>query len=117
MQTKENILIAEIGSTSGSWAFISNNGTDVQIIKTQGYNPHTHNEYILERLLIKLKSDIGLPEHIIYYGTGVVSTDVSEMIMRKISLRNLKEPKSRYIQMLWLRHVRVAATIRESCAF
>ena len=85
MQTKENILIAEIGSTSGSWAFISNNGTDVQIIKTQGYNPHTHNEYILERLLIKLKSDIGLPEHIIYYGTGVVSTDVSEMIMRKIS--------------------------------
>ncbi len=85
MQTKENILIAEIGSTSGSWAFISNNGTDVQTLKTPGYNPHTHSEYILERLLIKLKGDIGLPAHIVYYGTGVVSGDVSNMIKDKIT--------------------------------
>jgi len=84
MQTKENILIAEIGSTSGSWAFISNHGADAQVIKTPGYNPHTHSEYILERLLIKLKGDIGTPVRIMYYGTGVVSAEVSEMIAGKI---------------------------------
>jgi len=85
MQISDNMLIAEIGSTSGSWAFISKKGGDVQIIKTQGYNPHTHSEYILERILIKLKGDIGIPEHMIYYGTGVVSTDVSDMIKGKLS--------------------------------
>jgi len=84
MQAKKNILLAEIGSTSGSWAYISKNGADAQIIKTPGYNPHTHSEYILERILINLKGDIGMPEQIIYYGAGVVNPEVSDMIKEKI---------------------------------
>jgi hypothetical protein len=85
MPAKENILLAEIGSTSGSWAYISENGTAVQILNTPGYNPHTHSEYILERLLINIKGDIGTPGQIFYYGAGVVEAEVSEMIKGKIT--------------------------------
>ncbi len=87
MHPKKNILIAEIGSTSGSWAFISNGASDIKIVKTQGYNPHTHSEYILERLLIKLKGDIGIPDHITYYGAGVINKDVIRLIEEKIKMQ------------------------------
>jgi len=85
MQSKENILIAEIGSTSGSWAYIHKGSAAPQLMSTPGYNPHTHSEYILERILIKIKGEVSVPELIVFYGAGVVNSEVADMITGKIS--------------------------------
>jgi len=65
------ILIADNGSTSLNWVYISNTG-DIKKVVDVGYNPNYSDISVFENHIKKLKSEHTFsPEEVYFYSTGV----------------------------------------------
>lgn len=72
-------VIGDVGSTSGHWAVINDNGS-VEYVKTPGYNPYSQDEVVLLRALQNLGPHLNGKTKVTYYGTGVTSEEVTHKI-------------------------------------
>ena len=80
------ILISDTGGTSSDWAFIEDDGQVLEF-HFKGYNPVSQHPDEINELLEGVRRQLGnrSVSKVHFYGTGIISLEVEEMIQESIS--------------------------------